>query len=81
MSSFISHCEAMWMKLSGRNTDSDIMSNNNRNCPLICGRKSFSQPIKKVLQSIDIDVVLLGSLKVSDLLVFVPLHNIFMHFF
>lgn len=66
--------------MSAGKTDSNIMSNNYRNSPLICGQKSFSQPTKRMLQSKDIDVVLLGSLKVSDLLVFVLLLNISMHF-
>lgn len=74
MSSLISHCEATWIKMSAGKTDSKIMSNNYRNSPLICGQKSFNQPTKRI------DVVLLGSLKASDLLVFVLLLNISMHF-
>lgn len=80
MSSFISHCEATWIKMSAGKTDSNIMSDNYRISPLICGHKSFSQPTKRMLQRKDIDVVLLGSLKVSHLLVFLLLPNIYMHF-
>nr|XP_017243995.1 PREDICTED: CST complex subunit CTC1 isoform X2 [Daucus carota subsp. sativus] len=65
MSSFISHCKATWIKMTARKAGSDIMSNDNLESPQICGRKSFSQPTKMMLQSKDIDVVLLGSLKSS----------------
>lgn len=68
MSSFISHCEATRIKMRAGKTDSDIMSNNYRSSPRSCGQKSFSQPTKRMLQSKDIDMVLLGSLKVSDFL-------------
>lgn len=80
MSSFISHCKATYIKMTARKAGSDIMSNDNLESPQICGRKSFSQPTKMMLQSKDIDVVLLGSLKVIDLLVFVLLLYIFMQF-
>ncbi|KAL8130893.1 CST complex subunit CTC1 [Apium graveolens] len=65
MSSFISHCEATWIKMRAGKTDSNIVSNNNRNSPLTCGQKSFNQPTKRMLQSQDIDMVLLGSLRNS----------------
>lgn len=71
MSSFVSQCEVTWIKMRAGKADSNTMRNNYRNSPLSCGQKSFSQPTKRMLQSKDIDMVLLGSLKVSDFFVFV----------
>lgn len=54
-----------------KKTDSDIMDYRNQNSPLKCEGRSYNQPIKRFLKSEDTDVVLLGNLKVSDLLLFV----------
>lgn len=66
---FVSHCEATWMKmLWERETDSDLMNNSDKNSHLSCEGLSYSGSIRRIMVSEDIGVVLLGSVKFSDLI-------------
>lgn len=65
ISNLISQCENMFVKsLYASGTDSDTNSQLNF---MVCGGKSHDQPIRKILKSEEMNVVLLGSLKVTHL--------------
>lgn len=64
ISNLISQCENTFIKnLNASVTDSD-MNHQYRN--FVCGGKSHDQPIRKILKSEDMNVVLLGTLKSSE---------------
>ncbi|KAJ9567422.1 hypothetical protein OSB04_003388 [Centaurea solstitialis] len=64
ISNLIRQCEDTLVKfLNARATDSDM---NHQYGNIVCGGKSHDQPIRKILKSEDMNVVLLGTLKISE---------------
>ncbi|XP_024970942.1 CST complex subunit CTC1 [Cynara cardunculus var. scolymus] len=64
ISNLISQCENKFIKfLNARVTDPNM---NHQYCNFVCGGKSHDQPIRKILKSEDMNVVLLGTLKISE---------------
>ncbi|CAH1429936.1 unnamed protein product [Lactuca virosa] len=64
ISNLISHCEDIFIKkLYQSGKDSDM---NNQFSNLVCGGKSHDQPIRTILKSEDVNIVLLGTLKISE---------------
>ncbi|XP_071712647.1 CST complex subunit CTC1 [Rutidosis leptorrhynchoides] len=64
ISNFISRCEGMFLKglfKSETDYETDVSYSS-----LFCGGKSYDQPISKILKSDDMNVVLLGNLKISE---------------
>ncbi|KAL4559907.1 hypothetical protein LXL04_032053 [Taraxacum kok-saghyz] len=62
ISNLISHCEDTF--INKLHADSDI--NNHQYSSLVCGGKSHDQPIRSILKSEDMNIVLLGTLKISE---------------
>ncbi|KAM7517103.1 hypothetical protein LguiA_006686 [Lonicera macranthoides] len=62
ISNFINHCETTWMKMLLKQ---ESVLENNQYSLLSCEGNSHEQSIRRVLQSEDIDVVLIGKLKIS----------------
>ncbi|KAL4582865.1 hypothetical protein LXL04_007426 [Taraxacum kok-saghyz] len=62
ISNLISHYEDTFIKKL--HADSDI--NNHQYSSLVCGGKSHDQPIRSILKSEDMNIVLLGTLKISE---------------
>ncbi|GJX12081.1 CST complex subunit CTC1 isoform X1 [Tanacetum coccineum] len=64
ISNLISQCEDMFIKsLNASGTEFD---KNHQYNSIVCGGISHDQPIRKILKSEDMNVVLLASLKISD---------------
>ena len=51
-------------------TDSDLMNNNKKYSRLSCEGLTYSQSTRRVLHNEDIGVILLGLVKVSNLILF-----------
>lgn len=54
--------------LREQETDSDLMTHCDKNSHLSCEELSYSRSIRRIMLSEDIGVVLLGSVKSSDLI-------------
>ncbi|KAL7604398.1 hypothetical protein Lser_V15G18881 [Lactuca serriola] len=64
ISNLISQCEDIFIKkLYQSGKDSDMI---NQFSNLVCGGNSHDQPIRTILKSEDLNIVLLGSLKISE---------------
>ncbi|XP_052202596.1 CST complex subunit CTC1 isoform X2 [Diospyros lotus] len=67
ISNFINHCEATWMKmLLEWESDSNLMYNYDMYGHPSCEGFPYSQPIRRILRSEDMGVVLLGCIKVHN---------------
>ncbi|XP_076912628.1 CST complex subunit CTC1-like [Bidens hawaiensis] len=58
ISNFISQCEDLFIK--------NLYDTNHKYSSIVCGGKSHEQPIRKILKSEDMNIVLLGNLKISE---------------
>lgn len=66
IANLLSYCEVSWKKVfNSQENFPDVMGGINQKSPVCCGGKSYVQPIKRVLCSEEIGVVVLGTLKVS----------------
>ncbi|XAR61841.1 hypothetical protein NMG60_11016366 [Bertholletia excelsa] len=66
ISSFLSYCEATWMKmLLSFEIDSDFIYPHDSYCLPSCEELSYKQSMRRVLRSQEMGVILLGQLKIS----------------
>ncbi|XP_059636886.1 CST complex subunit CTC1 isoform X2 [Cornus florida] len=67
ISNFVSHCETTWLRLLlEKKNGCDLICNGNQYSFLSCEGRSSDLPLRRFLQSEDVGVVLLGSLKISQ---------------
>lgn len=81
ITNLISYCEASWRKiLDDEENLSDLVCGVNQKKPLSCGGRSYVQPVRRVLCTEEVGIVVLGTLKVrtnSISLNELPNHSLF----